>query len=800
MALLDSIDFQPAFNHADKALKIVNRRLMADDSLPFRISTGLKSIIGRDLITDDYVAVFELVKNAFDAHAKKVTITFNPNKIVIEDDGKGMDLDDIKNKWLFVAYSAKKEGVEDDELKDKEFDAYRDKIRIIKYFAGAKGIGRFSCDRLGSELLLTTKKASVNSTIEQIEVDWNEFDEDPEEEFLNIKVDHRTVRPTTKKLKRFRHGTILEISNLASNWTREKKIGLKQSLEKLINPFEGSSKDKFTITIDDASEKASDKNEKNPRQIVNGPVKNFIFETLDVKTTQIATEIDDKGDDILITVKDRGTLVYKIRKPNDTKPKIKNIKFVLFFLNRKAKMNFTRLMGIQPAHFGSMFLYKNGFRIAPYGDRGDDSFGINTRQAQRFFARFGTRDVIGRIEISGDNPHFREASNRNSGLVKNEYYDSMVKCFQVNCLAKLESYVKQVTWKTQGDKDRSDVSALDNITAKSALLEVIAEETLAKDARLEAIDKDFVNIKTQELLEQAREEDLANLSLIASKFQNKQYSNAARATTKEYKRLKELEKQLQEEEKARAEADEEKRKLEQQLEIERQKNTYLTATRKTLGDDAQGLIHSIKINTVRINESVENLIRKITHETASTKDLLRELTNIRFYSDRAFKISKLITRANFRSDRDKQTIDISRYIHQYLSFYSDIFEKARLRFEIIDKKSSLYKKVSVLDLSIILDNLISNSEKWKAKNVSVEMSNLRDGSLRVLFSDDGDGLVKKYLDDPEQIFELGVTETEGSGIGLHTVRSRLKKMNADISFAGNGKRLKGAAFQLTFNK
>jgi signal transduction histidine kinase len=773
---------------------------MADDRLSFKISTGLKSIIGRDLITDDYVAVFELVKNAFDAHAKKVTITFKPDKITIEDDGKGMDLDDIKDKWLFVAYSAKKEGTEDDELKEKEFDAYRDKIRVIKYFAGAKGIGRFSCDRLGSKLTLTTKKASANSAMEQIVVDWDEFDEDPEEEFLDIKVTHRTIKPVTKKQKQFHNGTILEISELGSNWTRDKKVGLKQSLEKLINPFEGSSKDKFTIIIEDASEKAEDNHEKNPRQVVNGQVRNFIFETLDVKTTQIVTEIDDKGDDIVTTVKDRGTLVYKIRKSNDTKPKLTSIRFVLFFLNRKAKMNFTRLMGIQPAHFGSIFLYKNGFRIAPYGDRGDDSFGINTRQAQRFFARFGTRDVIGRIEIIGDNPHFREASNRNSGLVKNEYYDSLVKSFQVNCLAKLESYVKKVTWKTEGDKDRSDVSALDNIAAKSALLEVIAEETLAKDARLEDIDKNFVNLRTQELLEQARKEDLENLSLIASKFQNKQYSKAAKATTKEYERLKELERQLQEEEKARAEAEEEKRRLELQLDIERQKNTYLTATRKTLDDDAQGLIHSIKINTVKINSSIENLIRKITHETPSTRELLRGLTNIRFYSDRAFKISKLITRANFRSDRDKQTIDVSRYIHQYLSFYSDIFENTRLRFEIIDKKSSLYKKASVLDLSIILDNLISNSEKWKAKNVSVEMSNLRDGSLRVLFSDDGDGLVKKYLDDPEQIFELGVTETDGSGIGLHTVRSRLKKMNADISFAGNGKRLKGASFQLTFNK
>lgn len=768
--------------------------------LPFKISTGLKSIIGRDLITDDNVAVFELVKNAFDAHAKKVTITFKTNRITIEDDGKGMNLDDIKNKWLFVAYSAKKEGVEDDDLQKEEFESYRDKIRVVKYFAGAKGIGRFSCDRLGSKLVLTTKKASANSTIEQIIVDWDQFDEDPEEEFLNINVRHSTIQPVTKKQKELKYGTILEIAELGSNWTREKKIGLKQSLEKLINPFEKSGSDKFKILIEDDSEKAADKLEENPRQKVNGEVKNFIFETLDLKTTQIATEIDDQGNDILVTVKDRGTLVYRIRRVNDTKPKLKNIKFHLFFLNRMAKSNFTRLMGIQPVHFGSIFLYKNGFRIAPYGDSGDDSFGINTRQGQKFFERLGTRDLIGRIEITGDSPHFREASNRNSGLVKNEYYDAMVKCFNENCLEKLESYVKKVNWKTKEDSFKSDVSALNNIVAKSALLEVLAKETRDKGARLEDLDREFVGLRTKELIEQANEDDIENLKLIATKLDNSEYLAATKATSDEYLRVRELEKQLEAEELARTEAEEAKRKLEEELEIERQKNTYLTATRKTLSEDAEGLIHAIKINTVKINESVENLIRKISHHSPTQRDILKGLTNIRFYSDRAFKISKLITRANFKSDRDKQTIDIVKYISQYLSFYSELFEKSRLNFEVTDKKASFFKKVSVLDLSIILDNLISNSEKWRAKNVLVEMTTSKDGLLKILFSDDGKGVVEKYLDNPEQIFDLGVTETDGSGIGLHTVRDRLKAMNAEVVFSGNGKRLKGATFQLVFNK
>ena len=85
----------------------------------FRVSSALKDIIGQDLIPDDYIAVFELVKNSFDAYATRVDIYFeniysNNSKIVIQDNGKGMDATDLIDKWLFLARSAKKEGTEDE--------------------------------------------------------------------------------------------------------------------------------------------------------------------------------------------------------------------------------------------------------------------------------------------------------------------------------------------------------------------------------------------------------------------------------------------------------------------------------------------------------------------------------------------------------------------------------------------------------------------------------------------------------------------------------------------------------------
>ena len=126
--------------------------------LNFKISAGLKNIIGKELITNDLIAIFELVKNSYDANAKSVKIVFqdikkNQNKarILIIDNGSGMSHADLINKFLFVGYSEKKEHL------DKSGD-YRSKLQRKRYFAGAKGIGRFSCDRLGSELILYTKK------------------------------------------------------------------------------------------------------------------------------------------------------------------------------------------------------------------------------------------------------------------------------------------------------------------------------------------------------------------------------------------------------------------------------------------------------------------------------------------------------------------------------------------------------------------------------------------------------------------------------------------------------------------
>src|SRR5690606_7123086 len=139
----------------------------------FRTNILLKSIIGKDLITDDNVAVLELVKNCFDSGSNNAKIIFrdiisnlslreykknNSSKIIIRDTGSGMSEYDLINKWLNIAYSEKK-------TKKEEFN---------RQLAGNKGVGRFSCDRLGKSLTIYTRKE--NEPLLKLSIGLTEFE------------------------------------------------------------------------------------------------------------------------------------------------------------------------------------------------------------------------------------------------------------------------------------------------------------------------------------------------------------------------------------------------------------------------------------------------------------------------------------------------------------------------------------------------------------------------------------------------------------------------------------------------
>lgn len=752
-----------------------------DENLTYKVSSGLKNLIGKQLITDDFVAVFELVKNSFDAHASNVEISFEKSqetngKITIKDNGKGMSFKELKNRWLFVGYSAKREGTEDED--------YRSKSGVRRHYAGAHGVGRFSCDRLGRKLKLVTRKKDKNSSTEVLYTDWDKFEDNSRARFEDIGVEHEQI-PNSKQ--NFEHGTVLEITELESTWSRNKLLRLKSALEKLILPHDDSTKQSFQIKLLVETEKDGDKGQDYQNR-VNGLIKNQIFEKIGLKTTTISVTISEDGNTITTELIDRGERIYRLVEANSYL--LHDIKFRLFYLNQAAKTMFTKKMGMPMYRYGHVFVYKNGFRINPYGNYQEDGFGVDIRRSQKDFSRLGTRSLAGRIEIHGHNSEFKETTSRDGGFVENRSFDQLKSCYY-DILERFENYVVDVIrWGT-----KVELQNLDESDRKEALVELIRRLTNAEEITELWYSERLIDIlSTKE--ETTAKGLLKNLQRIAEETGSSELMDDIVQAQQKVAELEAVTEQAEEIAKeAKVSLDEAK----EALEFEQEKNKYLESVDRSISDDARGLLHSVLDVTNKINANIHLLTNKIKEGNLGQKFLMQSLGKIKYNVDKAVKISKLITRADFKGRNEKKTIDIAGYLNEYLDEYITMIDAGKMNFEVNRNDASLYRKVSLLDLSIIIDNIITNSYKAESGNIRIDMSNPNKDTLIVEIKDDGVGLAAEYTDNPDKIFDLGETSTDGSGIGLSVARERLKAMNGTIEYTGLGMAKTGAAFELRFN-
>lgn len=786
-------------------MSFLNRSCNMKDNLQFRVSAELKNILGRDLITSPDIAILELVKNSYDAHASKVEITFDDDYLSIADNGKGMSKKDLIDKWLFVAYSAKSDGTEDQN--------YRDKFK--RHYAGAKGIGRLSCDRLAKNLVLTTRSAEENET-EVLHVDWSRFELHKQTEFDTIDIPHETFDSIPAFPLSSPTGTILEFTNLHSSWARENVIRLKRSLEKMINPFSGTDDD-FQIEIIAPKMKEEDAKAESQHEVVNGVIENSIADVLKLKTTEIESHIHEGK--IHTTLTDRGIVMYEIEEPNKDFSLLSSASISLFYLNRSAKYSFTSRMGIEPVNYGNVFLFRNGFRILPFGEFNDDSWGLNQRQQQGYKRFLGTRDLFGRVDVEADNPELiKEVSSRDGGLIKTAASQQLMDYFSL-IHKRLERYVVGVLWGEgflrkeyfvnqasalnarkllEGDKDSDSAKHLfENIGSKVDFLQLIKSLVNDKSITVVRYNEELANIVSNpsetEVLQAQMLDDVRKLA-------EKTNDELLLGKIQEFERhLEELRRQKEDAERREAEAkekaEEEKKKRERaehERDVQVQKNKYLTAVRNT-SRDVEDLLHVVLISSTNSLSLMDTA--KIQLADKDLEGLRVSLDKFDYHISKINKLSKLITKADLSLLSESRDVDIQGFIQEYLSNFTDSF---KIQYH-SDMAEPLEKKISVLDLSIILDNLISNSKKANATELRLDFSRSRRTYI-VDFTDNGDG-VDLELFTSQTIFEEGITNRRGgSGIGLSTIKDRMKKeLNGDIVFLGNGLHFaSGATFRLTF--
>lgn len=776
-----------------------------DTGLHFEVSAGLKRVIGRDLITDDEVAVFELVKNSFDANATVVSLFFEPGRILIIDNGDGMSLDDIKNKWLMVAYSSKR-------VEETPVDGFRQQISSTKHYAGSKGIGRFSSDRLGSELRMQTKPEGLDK-VHIVEVDWELFDENQSAHFDQIPVEYTEAGDFTlpSEVDSISHGTVIEISSTRVVWDRQAILKLKSSLAKLINPF-GSETDGFGIniispidlSIDCELVEQSEGSDDGPPQnaLVNGPVGNFIFSTLREKTTFIEVSIDEGGGHIVSSLTDRGELIYKIREPHGY-PELERSGFScrLYYLNQSAKQTFARRMGLPSVQFGSVFLFRNGFRVYPIGEDGDDWFGIDRRKQQGYARFLGTRDVIGRVDVSGTEEQFKEASSRNQGLIETAAARAMRDCFWEFCLKRLERYVVPVTWVDAGEKFSDDLSRLLTDSGRARVAAAVARLVDNPEVEVVEYSRKLINILNER--SNQFEESIVSLRAIAVKTNDSELLSNLHRAEKRFEDLKaaeaealkfaEEERRAKEAAQKQAKAAEAKAKeAEESLEEEKKRNLFLTSLSSLDADIIINMHHQITIYAADLKQQVENCLAAARAGELNGDDLISRMEQVAFLNQKVLSISRLATKANFRLESDKIEADVADFIEQYVLEGAAPFLGAGLRLK-VENNANLVKRFSPIEISVVVDNLINNSRKARSSEVVFFMSQVDKKTIQIDVSDNGGGL-QSSISEPERVFELGFSRTSGSGLGLYHVRQVLGELGGSISLAKSS--MEGTTFSI----
>ena len=374
--------------------------------------------IGRDLIQDNYAAVIELVKNAYDADAHNVNIEFrafpdhNGYFIIIFDDGCGMSRDDVINKWMVPSTEDKRE---------------RHESPSGRTLQGNKGVGRYAASILGRDMFLETVTREGEKTTVYLE--WKHFEK---AQYLDdVEVLIETIKVSELPGTRL---TIKGNNELLANWKQEHFDKLKFELKKLKSPVSPA----FSAEEDDPFHINLTVKEFNEVQDVEETIEPYPL--LDLFDYKISGKINTDGKGILTYLSQKARNIpeekisFNVGEPTGCGELYIDIR--VYDLEAEAvdaliKRGFKDQSGkyvekseareILRANNG-IGVYRNGFRIRPLGNADFDWLELNRRRVNIPTRCIGSNQAIGCVQIQSDKQSDLIEKSARDGLKENEAF------------------------------------------------------------------------------------------------------------------------------------------------------------------------------------------------------------------------------------------------------------------------------------------------------------------------------------------------------------------------------------------
>jgi signal transduction histidine kinase/anti-sigma regulatory factor (Ser/Thr protein kinase) len=441
--------------------------LLDKDKIRFSIDAGLMDRLGRELVGKQETAVSELVKNAYDADANEVTLTFinsdvEGGTLIIDDDGHGMDMDSLRNGFMRISST------------DKIHTPVSPKFNRKR--AGRKGIGRFATHRLGRKLTITTQTKDEQRAL-KLTINWDDYAIDRE---LQLITNNLEEVPKTKV-----EGTTLTIDILREGWSLSEIKRVFRYVTELLQPSYLSDRLKKSSIVfgsqKDASFSVQCKKVTNGLEATVSDIGNSFF---DKSLAIFEGFVDDHGEGFCfieskslgLNQSDNELIIERTiaNYPERSFPDLwvdgqlhKNYLYLnkaqvhfkaYYFIYQRVDYYEGDGIGISATDLkqvqdfgkkeGGIRLYRNGFRVSPYGEMGDDWLEIDERYTAsggKDVIPFSNKNVFGFVEIVDENGDLFEETSSREGILKNEVFRDLVDflrdAFQA-CRRRLESTVE----------------------------------------------------------------------------------------------------------------------------------------------------------------------------------------------------------------------------------------------------------------------------------------------------------------------------------------------------------------------
>lgn len=755
--------------------------------LQFNVNAQTARLIGRENISNLEGAIVELVKNTYDADANDCILYYenSSNILYIMDNGIGMTEDIIKKHWMTIGNSSK----------DKEYFTKLGRIQT-----GAKGIGRFALDRIADKCEMIT----INDDNAIIwNVDWTSFKRDEnitdiyaeiEETNLNIPQFCKNIKNKflkDKLLKNFKkNGTVFKLNALRDGeWNDEKILNIRQTLSSLIPP---NIKNEFSIYFYEENTNTED------ALIIAQNIDTFDYKTEftvsekgNVHIEIIRNEFDfkDDFDEVMnkagFTKKDKeyfkGKTITKdfelkelinLTNEDSDNPIGKFYGTIYFYklmssTKDKEKYYYKDSTGRKNMikNFGGVKLYRDGFRVKPYGEYGTSDYdwlllaNRNRKSPAALSHKTGrwtasSDQILGTIYISRLNERLKDQSNR-EGIIDTREFE----LFKQTILEIISEF----------EKDRQYVGR--------KLSNYYDEKT-----EVERLKKQF--------LEQAEKKRKQQDNTKTEKTKNKKNEQSGVETLSIDDASKVIEKQ------------------DETIEDLNQENITLMPL-ATIGISTNTYIHEIEES----HHILERKIALIKRELTKNTDKERIIANVEQVQNTIEKMNSWfsVTLHSIRK-RKRELVDnnINKIIEEQINLWNDINQERDIKINFEDTEDIIFECVECEIISII-SNLVSNSiASFENGNNEKNIINIRlikkDSGFKIEYNDNGYGLVPVYKKNPYKILEANETskinrkgQKEGTGMGMWIINNIVTKYKGNIELSKNTKEEKGFYIDININ-